>query len=461
MRNAALLCIVASSFACGGNSTPPPQPPPAGTVDVSNTPASAPIAIVPAGPQTPIERLKSYAVRRGADAALVLDAEKLRASLGGELIAPLVAFGNELFAKACDFPPLDDIALAAGSFFGGRPERVYIALETKHPAQDWVACATRYAGRRGHTRKPESDEVNVMLFNGLRIEAVAAHVLVMSPEAEGPLQAVAGGGGMLASSLDLGGDHFFEVRGDVPMDDQRVRNIRFDIGGDKSTVSAHLVFDLPNGKGNEVSELFNQGRERARAKNAPPFLPWLFEKLHYDLQGDHFEANIALERADISKVAGVAQLLFGTSSGRTPSGPSEARSGVHQIARHAMMWFELEVADPKNPSRTTHRTTCPPSAPLTPAKVPKGVAYQSSATDWSKPAWAGLRFVMSDPQRYSYGIDTARDGKSCKFYAVGDLNGDGKTSRFELEAKVKPATSPGSGPSLWIAPSIIETRPDE
>lgn len=74
-----------------------------------------------------------------------------------------------------------------------------------------------------------------------------------------------------------------------------------------------------------------------------------------------------------------------------------------------------------------------------------------------------IHFSVSQPQRYSYGIDTSKDGKTCTFYAVGDTNGNGKKSRFELVGKVRVPT-PGSGdtfPSLSFGPAFIETAPEE
>jgi len=80
------------------------------------------------------------------------------------------------------------------------------------------------------------------------------------------------------------------------------------------------------------------------------------------------------------------------------------------------------------------------------------VKYQSTPADW-KP-WAPIRFEIDSPQYYQYEVKAAADGQSCVATARGDLNGDGKTSKFELTIKKK-------GDRLVIDPSIKETDPEE
>jgi hypothetical protein len=77
----------------------------------------------------------------------------------------------------------------------------------------------------------------------------------------------------------------------------------------------------------------------------------------------------------------------------------------------------------------------------------------STPQDWAP--WKALHFEMGGPQRYQYEIVAAKDGESARIIARGDLNGDGRTSIFEVLVKVDRAKD-----VLIVAPSIMETDPD-
>ncbi len=107
----------------------------------------------------------------------------------------------------------------------------------------------------------------------------------------------------------------------------------------------------------------------------------------------------------------------------------EARVTVREISRDLVAWWEEEPPPPHK------RRTKLVSFPAVPKDVPRGVAYASTPADWT--AWAPLKFDMDAPQRYQYEIRAARDGQSAEIVARGDLNGDGKTSRFAIPVKVR------------------------
>ena len=94
------------------------------------------------------------------------------------------------------------------------------------------------------------------------------------------------------------------------------------------------------------------------------------------------------------------------------------------------------------------------SFPPVPKTVPKGVKYQSSASDWRP--WAPLHFSMEVPQYYQYEIKAAKDGQSAEILARGDLNGDGKTSLFKLRLTVERGSD-----RLTTSTSIEELDPEE
>lgn len=464
MKRAFATSTLAVVVACGGAQPKPPEPPPAELKLEPSTPSATPVAA--RAPQTPLDRLKSLGIRDGADLAFVIDGDRTRASVVGSVLEPLMTLGKQFFQLACNMSPLEDFGLGAGSFFTSH-ERLYAALETKHSAREWVRCAARLTKHvvveEGQPVPPAED--TVAEGGGMRFEAFDEHTLVVSPSRDGRIQPNAVG---RYASLGLTGDQMFEAQGDLPLDEP-IRNIRFEIRGDANAASAHVALDLPDGKGVGLSNEVESERRKLASGGGPsrerPLLKWLFAHVRYTITGDHLDANLALGKPDVAALVDIGQDILGRefrgygSHGKA----SEARSTLRMMSASAMAWFENEVPDPKQPGKSMRQTKCPPSAPLTPAKVPKGDTYSSKPSDWTKGGWSVIHFSVSQPQRYSYGIDTSKDGKTCTFYAVGDTNGNGKKSRFELVGKVRVPT-PGSGdtfPSLSFGPAFIETAPEE
>jgi type IV pilus assembly protein PilA len=94
--------------------------------------------------------------------------------------------------------------------------------------------------------------------------------------------------------------------------------------------------------------------------------------------------------------------------------------------------------------------------PLSPSSV-SGMKYMSSASEWTadaatKSGFACLGFSMNDAQYFQYSYDATATGFSA--VARGDLNADGKMSKYELVGKVV-------GGKLVLAPNIVETDPFE
>lgn len=79
----------------------------------------------------------------------------------------------------------------------------------------------------------------------------------------------------------------------------------------------------------------------------------------------------------------------------------------------------------------------PPSAPLTPSEVPRGVRRADPAGAWDHPTWVALGFrPFADdvPHAYAFELDTSLGPTRSTFRAAahGDLDGDGTTSTFEI-----------------------------
>ncbi|HEY4159267.1 MAG TPA: hypothetical protein VGM29_14265 [Polyangiaceae bacterium] len=128
---------------------------------------------------------------------------------------------------------------------------------------------------------------------------------------------------------------------------------------------------------------------------------------------------------------------------------AEARTVVGAIAKsYATALDEPSPLAKSNPKKKLA------SLPAVPAAIPRGVKYQSSASDWA--AWDAIHFSLSHPQYYQYEVVAAKDGNSAEIIARGDLNGDGKSSQFRLKVSLDPKTK-----HLNIAAAPDETDPSE
>jgi hypothetical protein len=122
---------------------------------------------------------------------------------------------------------------------------------------------------------------------------------------------------------------------------------------------------------------------------------------------------------------------------------AEAKSTVGAISRSLAAYMEMEDAKGKRPTRF------PPSAPLTPARVPAATRTAPDASTWSHPTWKALRFEMDMPGYYSYEIVTAKDGHTATVRAHGDLDGDGKLSTIERTLIL------GKDGTVVVAPELV------
>jgi hypothetical protein len=84
-------------------------------------------------------------------------------------------------------------------------------------------------------------------------------------------------------------------------------------------------------------------------------------------------------------------------------------------------------------SKLAETEKLPPSLPRTPAEVPCGKHPQPWPAD-ANPGWRDIGFAPEFPVRYSYEYIAGPDGHSFTIRAFGDLDCDGKTSKFELNS---------------------------
>jgi hypothetical protein len=84
----------------------------------------------------------------------------------------------------------------------------------------------------------------------------------------------------------------------------------------------------------------------------------------------------------------------------------------------------------------------PPSAPLTPAEVPRGTSAEDPPGAWDHPTWRALSFGFDHPHAFSFAFESTQGpGGQSRFRAVaqGDLDGDGVTSTFEVKGEADPS----------------------
>ncbi|HEX2881298.1 MAG TPA: prepilin-type N-terminal cleavage/methylation domain-containing protein [Polyangiaceae bacterium] len=146
---------------------------------------------------------------------------------------------------------------------------------------------------------------------------------------------------------------------------------------------------------------------------------------------------------------------------------AEARNSLGQMAKDAVTAYTRERIDPALLSlgHTTGvvNVLCE-NAVAVPASrdAIKGQKYQSLPGDWRGVGWDCLRFSMQDPQYYQYnyfatGARTA-EGDTFTALAIGNLDGDSSTARFELRGELK---ADPEDLVIILAPNVLEINPDE
>lgn len=162
-----------------------------------------------------------------------------------------------------------------------------------------------------------------------------------------------------------------------------------------------------------------------------------------------------------------ALAIYGVSRYLRNAKTGEARSSIGAMAKGNISFYNAEqgkttvIAEGTDAGVT--RVICDTGSanrPM-PATVPSGTKFQTSQAMWSDGAagkgWPCLKFSMEQPQYYQYDYSaTGYNTATATFtaIAVGDLNGDGKTSLFTYAGSVQNG-------KVTMAPAIAEVNPDE
>lgn len=96
----------------------------------------------------------------------------------------------------------------------------------------------------------------------------------------------------------------------------------------------------------------------------------------------------------------------------------------------------------------------PPSAPLTPAEVPRGEPAEDPPNSWEHLTWKSLEFGFDVPHSFAFKFDSALDPNSgvMRFVATahGDLDGDGVLSTFEVRGERVPGQPARVLPGMFV-----------
>jgi hypothetical protein len=138
----------------------------------------------------------------------------------------------------------------------------------------------------------------------------------------------------------------------------------------------------------------------------------------------------------VTIAGGVATVVFaGAKRYVTHAKTAEALRNLGAIETGEKNKYQVETdVSPKQDGMGPFvHTFCPNTKPLPPS-VPKGVKVKID--DWSQPGWTCLKFSLYEPMRYQLDVKSnggTGTGATYTATAVGDLDGDGVTSKFELK----------------------------
>lgn len=125
----------------------------------------------------------------------------------------------------------------------------------------------------------------------------------------------------------------------------------------------------------------------------------------------------------------------------------EARTNLAEIGRRIQQYFYSERLVPGTTQILTGQL--PPSQSQTPAALPAGQRVTDPPGTWDTPGWKAIEFSITSPHYYSYELITNASGFTAR--AIGDIDGDGQRSVFELVGRVE-------NQDLTLAPISVQNE---
>ena len=159
-----------------------------------------------------------------------------------------------------------------------------------------------------------------------------------------------------------------------------------------------------------------------------------------------FEGRSALELSAIFAIGGSVLAVAVPAFFRNLSASklSEPIEGLDRLVTNTIAYAE----------RHPHEISFPPSAPLTPSQVPRGVMAVDPIEAWEHLTWRSLDFRFEQPHAFSFKFTSELDPATqvMRFTATahGDLDGDGAVSTFEVRGERVPGQRPRVLPGMFI-----------
>jgi hypothetical protein len=122
---------------------------------------------------------------------------------------------------------------------------------------------------------------------------------------------------------------------------------------------------------------------------------------------------------------------------------TEPIEGLDRLVTSAVAYAELRPQE----------ISFPPSVPLTPAQVPRGMRALDPPESWEHLTWRSLDFRFDEPHAFAFQFDSELDAsKTMRFVATahGDLDGDGALSTFEVRGERLPGEPARVLPGMFV-----------
>lgn len=422
------MTLPACLYLCACGDVPPTAPPPATppgaaapATPASGSPEAHTPSLIAAAPPTStfvfrldVRRLRSAPLHAG-----LREAMNMVDGIAGTLRS---------WSDTCGFDVLDALDEVVVASYPESKGPLFLA-RVKAGGPDPLPCAVAVTGAPG---QPEiRGETRVVRGPGAVI-AVEGPVLAFGVEAEvrsglAALRSGAAPASPLARALAAMGPQVIAAalsdRG-IGFQSATAR-IDADLGGLRGAVRV----ELSNAAG--ASDVINGMRAEVAATRASGLLAGplagrmeaVLSAIQVSATGTTVEALVDVRGGAVEQAAAAnvftALAAGGTRLYQDVSRAAGARRNVDAIATLLKSYVEREG-----------KKRFPASAPLTPSTVPAMVPYRPSPTDWDHPTWRAIGFAPMQDTLYAYAIEISKDGRSAEVVARGDLDGDGKQSRF-------------------------------